>query len=135
MLTATRGNENSTQGTAENDAQEQQSEGALDEETAESVESTGIESESSETDTAAKAAGAYGAGEWRTYDEEITLTFGDPYDTRCHGQCQHLLIILRIRCKQRILGIDSHFLPIIADPGRGCGEGFCHTGPGRKRQG
>ena len=41
------GNENSTQGTAENDAQEQQSEGALDEETAESVESTGIESESS----------------------------------------------------------------------------------------
>ena len=71
------GKENSMQGTAENDAPEQQAEGALDEETAESVEGTGSESESSETDTAASAAGAYGTGEWRTYDEEITLTFGE----------------------------------------------------------
>ena len=79
------GKENSMQGTAENDAPEQQAEGALDEETAESVEGTGSESESSETDTAASAAGAYGTGEWRTYDEEITLTFGDPYDINNEG--------------------------------------------------
>lgn len=79
------GNEDSTQGTAENEAPEQQPEGALDEEAAESVEGTGSESESSETDTAASAAGAYGAGEWRTYDEEITLTFGDPYDINNEG--------------------------------------------------
>lgn len=56
---------------------------------AESIGGTDKDSEEQEESGAAVASGAstelYGAGEWKKYDDEITLTFGDPYDINNEG--------------------------------------------------